>query len=218
MGWLAIIGLALGVGAALWRFGGLRGPLLQLLAAAVLIAMAGYAWQGRPGLPGSPKRMEERAEQPDTPFATLRSHFLERFDRASSWLIMADSYQRRGDTQGAVGIIRAGLKSSPNNMSLWTGLGHALVQHGGGTMNPAAELAYKRALALGQGHPGPAFFYGLGLIQSGRIEEGEQVWRRLLAAAPEGAGWRPVVEERLAVIDQLRAMGRLPQPGEQARP
>ena len=78
-------------------------------------------------------------------------------------------------------------------------------------MNPAAELAYRRAGALAPDHPAPAFFYGLSLIQSGRIEEGEQVWRRILADAPADASWRPVIADRLAVIDQLRKMGALPQ-------
>jgi len=210
MGWIIILLLAIGVGLALWRFRGFRGPVLQLLAAALLIAMAGYALQGRPGLPGRPKAEAAREKAPDSAFAELRGAFLERFDYAARWLIIADSYQRRGDTANAVGILRSGLRARPQNMSLWTGLGSALTAHGDGKLSPAAELAYRRAMALGGGHPAPAFFYGLSLIQSGRLEEGERLWRQLLAGAPAGASWRPVVEERLAVIDQLRAMGQLP--------
>jgi cytochrome c-type biogenesis protein CcmH/NrfG len=75
-------------------------------------------------------------------------------------------------------------------------------------MNPAAELAYRRAMVLAPRHPAPRFFYGMSLIQSGDIAGGERAWRQLLATAPAGASWRPVVAERLALIVQLKAMGQ----------
>ena len=210
MGWVIIAALAALLGAALWRFGNFRGPMLQLLLAAILFALAGYAWQGRPALGGQPKAQAARQDKPDTAFALLRGEFLERFDYASRWLIIADSYQRRGQTKNAVDIIRSGLKARPQNATLWTGLGNALVIHGGGTMNPAAELAYRRAISLAPAYPAPRFFYGMSLIQGGQLEEGERVWRQLLATAPAGASWRGVIAGRLAVLDQLRAMGQLP--------
>ena len=210
MAWLILLLLGLALMAALWRFGGFTGAKLQFLGAAILFACAGYAWQGRPGLIGQPKARAEQEKLPETAFAALRGDFFERFDYASRWLIIADSYQRRGRTEDAVGIIRAGLRQQPRNLALWTGLGNALVIHGGGRMNRAAELAYARAAVLAPAHPAPRFFYGLSLIQGGRIVDGERVWRSLLAGAPAGARWRPLVEERLALIDQLRAMGNLP--------
>ena len=210
IGWIVMVALSAALGLALWRFAGFRGASLQLLAAAMLLAMAGYAWQGSPVLGGQPKQAGERQKLPDTPFAALRGEFLERFDYASRWLILADGYQRRGDTKSAVSIIRSGLRAQPENSSLWTGLGNALVLHGGGTMNPAAELAYRRAMVLAPQHPAPRFFYGMSLIQSGDIEGGERVWRDMLVTAPSGASWRPMVAERLAVIDQLKAMPQGP--------
>ncbi|HEX8215003.1 MAG TPA: cytochrome C biogenesis protein [Allosphingosinicella sp.] len=210
MGWVLIIALAAALGLVLWRFAGLRGAALQLLAAAMLLAMAGYAWQGRPALGGQPKQAGGRQKLPDSPFAILRGELVERFDYASRWLVMADGYQRRGDTRGAVSIIKSGLRQQPGNSTLWSGLGNALVLHGGGTMNPAAELAYRRAMILAPQHPAPRFFYGMSLIQSGDIAGGERVWRDLLATAPARASWRPVVADRLAVIDQLKAMGQVP--------
>lgn len=210
MAWVIILALGLAVGLALRRWGGFRGPLLQLLAATLLVGMAGYAWQGRPGLPGAPKGKPEVEAAPANAFAELRDSFFERFNYASHWLILSDSYLRRGNSKGAVDILRSGLRASPNNVALWTGLGHALTVHGDGSLNPAADHAYRRARSVAPAHPAPVFFYGLSLMQSGRIEEGEREWRTLLASAPPRASWRPLIEERLAVIDQLRAMGRLP--------
>lgn len=217
MGWVAMIVLALAIGLGLRFVGGLRGAVLQLAAAALLVAMAGYAWQGRPEMPGQPRKAAEREALPESAYAILRPAFSERFDYASRWLIIADGYQRRGNSRDAVGIIRAGLRARPDNAALWTGLGNALAIHGGGRMNPAADLAYRRAMTLAPRHPAPAFFYGLSLVQSGEIEQGERIWRRLLATAPATASWRPLVTERLAIIDQLRAAGRLP-PARSTRP
>lgn len=213
-GWIVILLLALAVGLALWRFAGFRGPALQLLAAALLLAMAGYAWQGRPGLPAQPTATQARPERPDSAFAALRHEFFGRFTSAERWLILADSYQRRGNTKEAVAAIRTGIRRNPGNVALWIGLGEALVQHGGGVMSPAADYAYRRAAALAPGHPAARFFYGMGLIQSGRIEAAETIWRDLLANGPPGGRWRPLVEQRLALLERIRAMteGRMPPP------
>ena len=52
IGWL-ILALLVALGLGAFRLVGLRGAMLQLAAAALLVGAAGYALQGRPGLPGS---------------------------------------------------------------------------------------------------------------------------------------------------------------------
>jgi cytochrome c-type biogenesis protein CcmH len=88
------------------------------------------------------------------------------------------------------------------------------VMHSEGMMSPAAQLAFDRAAQLAPGHPGPRFFYGLALIQGGRFAEGETIWRELLASTPATASWRPMVEDRLRVLIEVRAIaeGRKPMP------
>jgi cytochrome c-type biogenesis protein CcmH/NrfG len=127
---------------------------------------------------------------------------------------MADGFHRIGDTQNAVGAIRAGLKMNPGDPDLWVGLGNALVIHADGMMTPAAELAFQRAAKLAPDHPGPKFFYGLALAQGGKFDEAERLWRGLLATAPPDTSWRPMVEERLAMLAQARgaAAGAMPTP------
>lgn len=205
-GWAAMLILAAAALAGLWRAARLDRAGLQLSAAALLLAMAGYAWQGRPGLGGARAGPPIERELPDSEFAKSREAMLGRFDTASRWLIIAEGYQRRGDTQSAAGAIRAGLKAHPRDADLWVGLGSALVSHGGGLMSPAARLAFARAELLAPNHPGPKFFYGLALAQGGKIDEAENVWRAMLANAPAGAAWRGQVEERLRAIERARVM------------
>jgi cytochrome c-type biogenesis protein CcmH/NrfG len=210
MGWLLMIGLAGAVLLALWRFARLERAALQLVASALLIAMAGYAWQGSPGLAGKPVPPPVRQDLPDSAFAQTRGSMLGQFDTASRWLTMADHFHRIGDTQTAVGIIRAGIRAHPEEVDLWVGLGNALIIHADGMMTPASELAFQRAASLAPDHPAPKFFYGLALVQGGRLEEAERIWSGLLATAPADAGWRPMVAERLALLQRARsAMGRL---------
>jgi cytochrome c-type biogenesis protein CcmH/NrfG len=208
MGWIAMLLLAAAVFVAVWRFGRLDKAGLQILGAALLLAVAGYAWQGRPDLAGSPKRAVEHKAVPEGAFASMRGAMLGRFDTADHWLTMAEAYSRDGDTRGAADIIRAGLRAHPDNATLWVGYGNALVMHAGGLMTPAAQLAFDRAAKLAPDHPGPKFFYGLSLAQSGRLAEAEKVWRDLLAGAPPDAQWRAQVEQQLQLLDQARATGQ----------
>ena len=207
MGWLAIILFAAIVFGALWRMGKFDRVALQLLASALLIALAGYAWQGRPGLAGKPVPPPGRQDLPDSAFAETREGMLGRVDAAARWLTIADMYHRSGDTQSAAGVIRAGLRAHPNDPDLWVGLGNALVVHADGMMSPAAELAFQRAAKIAPDHPGPKFFYGLALAQGGKFDEAEALWRGLLAGAPADADWRPMVEQRLEMLAQAKAAG-----------
>lgn len=210
MGWLVFLLIALIVLGVLWRLARLDAASLQFLGAALLLALAGYAWQGQPGLGGSPKAPPERQRVPDSAFAQTRESMLGTFDSAARWLGMAESYQRGGDTRGGVDMVRSGLHRHPRDPDLWVGLGSALVLHADGLMTPAAELAFRRAEEIAPGHPGPRFFYGLALAQGGRFDEAERLWRELLVQAPQDVSWRPMVEERLRMIEQARASGQLP--------
>jgi len=206
MGWAAMLVLALATAVALWRFAARDSAALQFLGAALLLALAGYAWQGRPGLEGRPKPPPQRAALEETAFAQTREDMLGRFDRAWYWLNLADGMQRRGDTQGAAQALRAGLREAPNDADLWVGLGNALVVHADGMMSPAAQLAFERAAAIAPDHPGPRFFYGLALAQGGQFDEAERIWAQLVAEAPAGADYRATIEERLQMLRRQRAM------------
>jgi cytochrome c-type biogenesis protein CcmH len=204
MGWLVLLVLAPAAFVAVWRFAGLDRAGMQLLASALLLASAGYAWQGSPGLAGSPRPPPESQALPDSAFAQMRQSMLGRFDTADRWLTIAEGFQRRGDTRGAAGLIRSALREHPDNAILWIGYGNALVIHADGLITPAAQLAFERAAALAPDHPAPRFFFGLALAQSGRLDEAERIWRALIDNAPADAPWRAQVEQQLQALEQAR--------------
>ena len=205
MGIAILLLLAIAAFAAVFRFGRLDSAGVQLLVAGLFLASAGYAWQGRPGLAGSPKRARAAQQLPDSPFTQTRQAMLGRFDTADRWLTISEGFQRRGDTRGAAGVIRSALREHPDNAVLWLGYADALVTHARGLITPAAELAFQRSIALAPKHPAPRFFLGLALAQSGRLDEGARIWRDLLDSAPADASWRPMVEQQLQLLEQARA-------------
>ena len=211
MGWAIILVPALATAGGLWRFVRRDVGALQFLGAALFLALAGYAWQGHPGFAGRPKAPPERQRLPDSEFAQTREAMLGRFDRAASWLTMAEAYQRRGDTRNGAEIIRSGLRANPRDPDLWVGLGNALVIHNDGLMSPAAQLAFQRAAQIAPGHPAPRYFFGLALAQGGNVDEAARIWRQLIAEAPADAEYRTIIEERLQQLEQQRG-ARMPVP------
>ena len=206
-GWLILFALALTVLAGLRWLGKLRGATLQLVLSTLLLAAAGYAWQGRPGLPAAEPLPAAERGIAQTPFSMARKELFGQFDASGAWLNLSDGYRARGDTKGAVDIVRSGLRQNPDNAVLWLGLADALAVHGDGLVTPAARAAFERAGELAPDHPAPRLFYGMALARSGQFDEAETVWRALLADAPEDAPWRSIVEQQLVLVAEARTAG-----------
>lgn len=154
MGWLFPILFITLAFVALWRFGKLSVPALQVSSAALMIALMGYAWQGSPSLPSTPAAALTVAPTIDTSAALTRP-LKPAFTREDMALNTAEALARARNTVGAVSLLQDELKSAPHNPALWNGLGNALVAHNGGTPSPASDYAFGRANALmGQGSTG----------------------------------------------------------------
>lgn len=205
MGWLIFLGLAILCGAGLWKFGKFPRAGIELLGAALFLAVAGYAWQGQPGMAGAPKDPPAETKMPDSAFALEREKMLQRFGSDADVLGTADAFHRQGLNQYAIGIIKGALEKRPNSADLWVGLGNALVIQSNGMMSPAAQFSFDRAAAIAPEHPGPPFFMGLAYAQAGQMDRAEQVWRALLDRSPQDVPWRPEIEQRLAEIAAIRA-------------
>lgn len=202
MGWVWLLVFAAATGLGLWRVGKLDRSGLELVGAALCLALAGYAWQGSPSAPGHPLEAADAADSGEVP-ANLRKTFASSMNAEGQWLGLADALIQAGRPRAAVSLLAEGTRKAPENPDIWVGLGNALVVHGGGQMSPAAQFAFERAAAISPNHPGPPFFVGLGLAQAGRVEEAGEVWRGLLMRAPADAPWKADLEKRLAEINQL---------------
>lgn len=200
-GWLIVALLLAASIAALWMQG-VRSGLLQLASAALLFGAAGYAWQGRPGLPGA--SANQSVKTPPIPLTRLRHAFYGEFTGSESWLRMSEGMASRGNLADAAGVLQTAVHRHPRDPQLWIGLGNALVDQAG-VMTPPAELAYGRAIELTPDYPAPRFFLGLALARSGNRSGALLLWRSVLADAPADASWRPLVEDAIATLDRPQA-------------
>jgi cytochrome c-type biogenesis protein CcmH len=183
-----------------------RRGAMELLAAALMVGVAGYAWQGSPALPGKPTGPRDNKPVPSNLFAEERAKWLESVGVDAQALDASDGLLRSGDPAYAVGILRAALEHRPKSATLWIGLGNAISQYADGLVTPPARYAFQHASQLAPNSPAPGYFLGLSLAQSGDLDGAEQAWRGLLAKAAADAPWRADVEQKLAAIDRARSL------------
>lgn len=204
MGWIILFVFVMICGLALVKLGKLSRGTFEMTAAALLLGVAGYAWQGHPGMAGVSVVPTEQPNSFDEDTIDARNEMGERFGTAREWLIFSDSLNRAGKHGAAANYLRNGVKEHPDDPDLWVGLGNALVVHANGVVTPAAQFAFQKAADLSPEHPGPPFFLGLAYAQSGKIDQARAIWTELLARSGEDAPWRADLESRLAVMEKIQ--------------
>jgi Flp pilus assembly protein TadD len=204
MGWIALGLIGVAAAAALWLLGVAR-PLWSFIGAGLMLGATGYAVQGRPDLPGHPVTAFVRPIALDQGLIELRGDMLGRFTGEAAYLTLADGMTRAGNPKAAVQVMLGGVAYAPTNFVLWTWLGMAYAQHDGGAVSPAARLAFTQAMRLAPKHPGPPFFLGVALIQSGDFAAARPYWARALALTPPNVSYRAAIADRLAILDKYLA-------------
>lgn len=206
MGWLLALALALAAFAAIAWLTGWRRQGWEAVGAALVLGIAGYATQARPGLAGSPGQAAPVLAADGSALVAERNALSGRAGLPDdSMLVLSDGYMRNGQFADAAGVLRISVERQPGNAEAWLALGNALVAHAEGSLSPAAQYAYRRAILQAPDRPGPPWFLGLALAQSGRFGEARAVWGNLLERSPEDAPWREALSERLARLDALIA-------------
>jgi tetratricopeptide (TPR) repeat protein len=205
MGWIGLAAIGVAAFALLWLLG-LPRTLWSFAGAALMLGAAGYALQARPELPGAPVATAKKARPDEPELHKLRGDMFGRFTVNDSYFVAADALVRGGDPDKAAKLMLGGVRSAPQDPSLWIWLGMTLVEADGGTMSPAAGLAFRRAVSLAPEHPGPAFFYGLAQARVGQLDAALPWLQRSLKLTPEKAGYRPDVERTVRSVALFAAM------------
>lgn len=204
MGWIILFLFVLICVAMLMKLGKLSRATYEITAAALLLGVAGYAWQGHPGMAGVSIEPKEKPNSFDEETIDARNEMGERFGTAREWLVFSDSLNRAGKHGAAANYLRNGVREHPDDPDLWVGLGNALVVHANGVITPAAQYAFQEAADLSPEHPGPPFFLGLAYAQSGKIDQARAIWTELLTRSSEDAPWRADLESRLVAMEKMQ--------------
>lgn len=178
---------------------------LTLFGAVLVFGIAGYAWQGSPGLASAPKA---RALAEGTQGADMVEGRAALFDHVTpppGYLITSDAFARQGRFEDAAALLQKGLKDNPRDQESWLALALALVGHADGFVTPAAVQAFARAEAIDPRHPGAAYFLGNAYAQSGEIVAARNVWKGLLDRSPPDAPWRDGLAAKVAQLDDMIA-------------
>lgn len=178
----------------------------ELAGAALLVGIAGYALQGHPSMPGAPKAPVENKRAADEALIKQRQQMGDAFAQGQSWLILADGLARQGQFGAAAEVLRKGAEQFPKDADIWVSMGNALVGHSDGLITPSAQFAFQKAATLSPDHPGPPFFMGMALAQSGRLAEARTIWDELLQRSPADAPYRADLSERIQRIDSMLAI------------
>lgn len=202
MTWALVILLALGAFLAVGLL--LKKPQSgrSAIGAAVLLGLAGYAAQSHPNLPGSPTAPRETISGNPAAVAA-RQKLGSAPPGANRWIVTADALARHGRYADAATYLRGAVMENPNNSDAWLAMANALVSHADQRLSPAAILAFRRAGNAAPGNPGPPFFLGLAMAQSGRLEEARALWADLLARSPADAPWRADLTDKLGQLDRF---------------
>lgn len=184
----------------------------EAIAAALVLGIAGYALQGRPGLSGAPKAPAEQVSNDASAMVEARGKVSDSsIPTNDRWIVIADALARNGRYADAAEVLRGAVQADPGSSDGWLAMGNALVAHADGMLTPAALYAFRRAARADPDAPGPPFFLGLALAQSGRYPEARQLWADLLARAPRDAPWRAPLADQLGKLDAfVDAQGRRP--------
>lgn len=178
----------------------------EALAAALVFGLAGFALQARPDLPEANK--EAKIEVPKDAAAMVearRELFDDKKVAGNRFLVLADGYTRSGDFRSAASFALSAAEQQPDSAEAWMALGTNLLGHAGGVLTPAAEYAYRRAIAADPAHPAAAYFLGMALAQADRLPEARAVWGALLERTPADAPWRAGLVQSLGRLDEFLA-------------
>ena len=205
MGWLMLImiGMATAGGLALL---GVPRLVWTSVGAALMLAATGYVLQGKAGLPEklAVPKIDTIDVAPDV--IEMRDDMFGRYHNGTQYLAAADALLRAGDARTAASAALGGVKNNPQNVALWTELGTTLTASDGGAVSPSAQFAFQQAMRIAPDHPGPHYFLGLALLESGQLQGARIEWIKAFRLTSEKAPYRGKLIERLQMLDQFSQM------------
>ncbi|MCB2083595.1 MAG: tetratricopeptide repeat protein [Sphingomonadaceae bacterium] len=178
-----------------------------IFGAALMFGLSGYALQGSPGLPASPKEAVEQSDESAAAMVEARRDLSGPDFPPSALVVVADGFARNGKYADAAGLLGGAVERDPRDAEAWVALGNALLGHAEGNLTPAALFAYSRAELADPGNPAAGYFYGVALLNAGQPQQTREVWAEVLENAPEDAEWRDAIAGQIERLDALLNQG-----------
>lgn len=184
---------------------------LSLGLAAVAIATVGglYLKLGRPSAPSAAAAATTVAGHPHGDvagmIAALEARMKEEPGDAEGWRMLGWSYVRTGRNADAAKAYGRAAALDPRNADYLSSEGEATVLAADGQVTPAAETAFRKALAVDPADPRARYYLAVARDQKGDAKGAIEDWIAMLKTAPPDAAWAPEVRD--AVEKSARARG-----------
>lgn len=204
--------------------------LVVALGIVAVVTLAGtglYLKMGRPDVPGTsalksgapgPASMATTAEGHPNGDVTamigqLEAQMRERPDNAEGWRMLGWSYMQTGRNAEAATAYGKAAALDPTNAEYLSAQGEAIVLSSDGAVTPAAEEAFRRAVAADASDPRARYYLAVAKDQRGERDAAMNDWIALLKSAPPDAPWAMEVRafvEKVAADRKIDLSGRLP--------
>jgi len=186
-----------------------RAVAMAIIIVLPLFVLGIYLSLGTPGLPAQP--YAERLAQPldalpvEGLVARLEQRLKEEPEDARGWRLIGPVYLQLGRYGDAINAFGRIMQIEGRDADALAGLGEALTLSGDGMVPAPARQAFEAALEADPTHARARFYLALSKAQAGQFEQALTDWESLLADAPEGAPWRPAVENQLQAVRERLA-------------
>ena len=202
-----------------------RTLLYLALGTVAIVTLAGtglYVLIGKPNTPAAPGVAQPPAGGPQTGaphgdaaavIAQLEAQMREHPDNAEGWRMLGWSYGQSGRFAEAATAYGKASALDPSNVDYLINQGESLMEVAQGTVTPAAEGLFRKAIATDPSEPRGHFYVAMARDQSGDHEGAIADWITLLKSAPPGAPWASGVRsliEKTAAQNKIDVSGRLP--------
>lgn len=185
--------------------------------AMVAAAIGLLVWQGTLGEEAPPPAAAPAGSNPqladvDTMIAKLAARLETDRNDGEGFRMLGWSYLMTNRPQQALAPYRRAVELLPNQATVHSGYGEALVGVAAGKVTPEAKAAIDRALQLDPKEPRARYFAGLWLAQNDRAKEALDGWIELANTGPAEAPWQAEVQAKIrdeAAKQGIDVSGRL---------
>lgn len=121
------------------------------------------------------------------------------------WNVLAPVLMKTGRFDEAVRAYRNSITYNGDTAARRSDLGEAIAAAANGVITAESKSEFDRALALDAQDVKARYFIGLAAEQDGRVKDAADIWRAMLASAPQDAPWKSLVQAALARVGGVGA-------------
>lgn len=192
--------------------GGLRrATIIAVIVLMPTLAFGLYYKIGSPAMPDQPLAARLAAQganiDANIMIAKVEAHLRHHPDDVKGFELLAPIYLRLGRFRHAAYAFHQILRLKGETAEGRADYAEALVAAANGDVSPQAMASFQKALKLDPQNAKARFYQGLVEEQGGDKAAALAIWRKLVASAPEGAGWVDMVKARIAQISAASAAG-----------